>query len=61
MLLYITLIGDFLAVDSVSMNVPFASSERAKMLLLKPSKQSPSQGKLSYFSTSHYTSCLLRD
>ncbi|QCE06811.1 serine/threonine-protein kinase PBS1 [Vigna unguiculata] len=44
MLLYITLIGDFLAVDSVSMNVPFASSERAKMLLLKPSKQSPSQG-----------------
>ncbi|KOM48603.1 hypothetical protein LR48_Vigan07g230700 [Vigna angularis] len=30
--------------NSVSMNVPFASSERAKTLLLKPSRQSLSQG-----------------
>ncbi|XP_022638082.1 receptor-like serine/threonine-protein kinase ALE2 isoform X2 [Vigna radiata var. radiata] len=31
-------------VNSVSMNVPFASSERAKTLLLKPFRQSLSQG-----------------
>ena len=60
-------VGSFPAVNSVSTSVPFASTERAKMWLVKPSSgpsfapvQSPSyQGISSKFSITRYTSCLL--
>ena len=55
-------VGFFLAVNSVSTNVPFALAERAKMWSVKPSSRpsfAPYQSILSKFSITRYTSCLL--